>query len=93
MERIAALYAIEEEIRGRPAEKRKQVRQARAKPLLASLREWFEATLPKLSRKSDTTAAIRAESQGGTPPLIRNAGSQATGTRAVSSSSRVRESG
>jgi hypothetical protein len=26
---------------------------------LASLREWFESTLPKLSRKSDTTAAIR----------------------------------
>jgi hypothetical protein len=27
--------------------------------LLESLRQWFEATLPKLSRKSDTTAAIR----------------------------------
>jgi hypothetical protein len=24
-----------------------------------SLRQWFEATVPKLSRKSDTTAAIR----------------------------------
>jgi len=32
---------------------------ARARPLLESLREWFEATIPKLSRKSDTTAAIR----------------------------------
>jgi transposase len=59
LERIAALYAIEEEIRGRPPDERREVRQARAKPLLASLREWFEATLPKLSRKSDTTAAIR----------------------------------
>lgn len=59
LERIAALYGIEQEIRGRPPDERRQVRQARAKPLLASLRQWFEATLPKLSRKSDTTAAIR----------------------------------
>ncbi len=59
LERIAALYAIEKEIRGQPAEERRQVRNARARPLLESLRQWFEATLPKLSRKSDTTAAIR----------------------------------
>lgn len=59
LERIAALYGIEKEIRGRPAEERQQVRQARAGPLLIALRQWFEATLPKLSRKSDTTAAIR----------------------------------
>jgi transposase len=59
LERIGALYGIEQEIRGRPPDERRQVRQARAKPLLDSLRQWFEATLPKLSRKSDTTAAIR----------------------------------
>jgi transposase len=59
LERIAALYAIEKTIRGRPAEERQQIRNARARPLLESLRQWFEATLPKLSRKSDTTAAIR----------------------------------
>lgn len=59
LERIAALYGIEKEIRGRPPEERRAVRQERSLPLLASLREWFEATLPKLSRKSDTTAAIR----------------------------------
>lgn len=59
IERLAALYAIEGEIRGRPPKERQQVRQARAQPLLDSLRQWWEATLPKLSRKSDTTAAIR----------------------------------
>ncbi len=59
LERIGALYAIEKEIRGRPPEERHQVRQERSKPLLASLHHWFETTLPKLSRKSDTTAAIR----------------------------------
>src|SRR5216684_2207906 len=50
LQRIGALYAIEKEIRGRPPEERRQIRQARAKPLLASLRRWFEMTLPKLSR-------------------------------------------
>jgi hypothetical protein len=59
LERIAALYGIEKEIRGRSAEERRQIRNARARPLLESLRQWFEATLPKLSRKSDTTMAIR----------------------------------
>jgi len=59
LERIGALYAIEKEIRGRPLEERREVRQARSKPLLDSLRQWFETTLLKLSRKSDTAAAIR----------------------------------
>ena len=35
------------------------MRQARSKPLLDSLRQWLETSLAKLSRKSDTTAAIR----------------------------------
>jgi transposase len=59
LERIGALYAVEAEIRGRPPEERQQVRQARARPLLQSLHDWFEVSLTKLSRKSDTTAAIR----------------------------------
>jgi transposase len=59
IERIAALYAIEAEIRGSTPEVRRSVRQARAKPLLDSMRTWMEDTLAKLSRKSDTAAAIR----------------------------------
>src|ERR1022692_3778045 len=59
LERIAALYAIEKEIRGRPPDERQQVRMLRSRPLLQPLRDWFEVSLPKLSRKSDTTAAIR----------------------------------
>ena len=59
LERIAALYAIEEEIRGRSAEARREVRTARSRPLLESLKQWFEETLGKLSTKSDTTKAIR----------------------------------
>ena len=59
MERIAALYAIEKEIRGHPADQRREVRNARARPLLESLKQWFEETLGKLSRKSDTALAVR----------------------------------
>jgi transposase len=59
LQRIAALYGIEKEIRGRPPDERREVRNQRARPLLESLHQWFETTLLKLSRKSDTTAAIR----------------------------------
>jgi len=59
LERIAALYAIEKEIRGHPAKQRREVRNARARPLLKSLRQWLEETLAKLSRKSDTAIAVR----------------------------------
>jgi len=59
IERIAALYAIESEIRGRPPEERLQVRSTRARPLLESLHSWFEKTLSQVSRKSEIAAAIR----------------------------------
>ena len=59
IERIAALYAIEAEIRGSTPEIRKTIRQARARPLLDGMKTWLEATLAKLSAKSDTAAAIR----------------------------------
>ena len=45
--------------RGRLPSERQEARQSRAKPLLDPLRQWFEETIPKLSRKSDTTSAIR----------------------------------
>jgi transposase len=59
VERIAELYAIEKEIRGRPADQRRDVRNTRSRPLLESLKQWFEETLGKLSRKSDTAMAVR----------------------------------
>jgi transposase len=59
LQRIGALYGVEEQIRGKPLDQRREVRQAQAQPLLDSLRQWFEEILSKLSRKSETTAAIR----------------------------------
>ena len=59
LERIAELYAIEKEIRGRLTEERREVRQLRSRPLLDSLKQWLKETLGKLSRKSDTAVAVR----------------------------------
>jgi transposase len=70
LERIAQLYAIEKEIRGRPPDERHEVRNTRSRPLLELLKQWFEETLGKLSRKSDTAMAIRY-ALGRWEPLMR----------------------
>jgi len=59
LERIAALYAVEKSIRGRPPDERRQVRQERSRPVAEGLFAWMEATLPKLSGRSDLAAAMR----------------------------------
>jgi transposase len=59
LERIGALYAIEKEIHGRAPEERCAIRNTRSRPLLESLKRWLEETLGKLSRKSDTSLAVR----------------------------------
>jgi transposase len=57
--RIGALYAIEDEIRGKPADLRLGIRQTRARPLLDELRRWMEKSLRSFSAKSETAGAIR----------------------------------
>ena len=59
LKRIAELYAIESEIRGRPPEERLQIRITRARALLDSLHQWLQSTLAVVSRKSEIAAAIR----------------------------------
>ena len=58
LQRIAALYTIEAQIRGQPPDVRHQVRQARAGPLLDDLRAWLTSMLGKVSRKSELAKAI-----------------------------------
>jgi transposase len=58
LDRIRALYAVESEIRGRPPDERATIRQARAGPLLDSLREWLRQTLGRVSKKSELAKAI-----------------------------------
>jgi transposase len=59
LQRIAALYAIEEEIRGRTADERRIVRQARTKPLLDVLELWLKEKLARISKGSTLAKAIR----------------------------------
>src|SRR3974390_2683683 len=53
LKRIAEVYAIEGEIRGRPPDERLAIRNTRARSLLQSLHHWFETTLAAVSRKSE----------------------------------------
>lgn len=59
LRRIAALYAIEADIRGQPPDRRKTARQARAAPRLAAFRVWLQTTLSQVSTKSALAAAIK----------------------------------
>ena len=57
--RIGALYAIEAEIRGHPAERRRAVRQARSRPIVEALHDWLQAQVGRLSAGSDLAKAVR----------------------------------
>jgi hypothetical protein len=46
---VAALYAIEAEIRGQPAEHRRQVRQQRSRPIVEALHDWLHVHIDKVS--------------------------------------------
>jgi transposase len=59
IKRIAGLYAVEKQARGEPPEKRVQLRQALATPILDDLGTWLEAQLPRISAKSELAKAIR----------------------------------
>jgi len=59
LQRIGTLYGIEAEIRGRPPDERRTQRQSRATPLLEDLKTWLQATLGKLSSKTELALAIR----------------------------------
>jgi transposase len=58
LQRIAALYEIEAEIRGRSADERRAARQSRTKPLLDAMRLWLEQRAAELPRKSPLAEAI-----------------------------------
>jgi hypothetical protein len=56
---IAAIYAIEERIRGGTAEQRQEVRQAETRPLMEALKCRLTGLLAEISVKSTLAAAIR----------------------------------
>ena len=57
--RIASLYRIEAEIRGRPAAERRALRQERSRPVVAALEPWLREKLALVSQKSKLAEAIR----------------------------------
>jgi transposase len=59
IERMQPLFAIEAEIHGQPPQARLATRQARSAPVIADLHAWLEATLRRISGKSDLAKAIR----------------------------------
>ena len=56
--RIAVLYRIEADIRGKDAAHRLAVRRARSQPLVAALRTWFQAQLVTLFARGPLAQAI-----------------------------------
>jgi len=59
LERIAGLYAIENDIRGRAAEERRAIRQDRSRPIIDDLEPWLRAKLALISQKTKLAEAIR----------------------------------
>jgi transposase len=59
LQRIAALYAIEAEIRGQSSDVRLAVRQVQSAPLFTGLKDWLETTQTRISGKSELAGAIR----------------------------------
>jgi transposase len=59
LKRIRELYQIEAEIRGHPAEYRRQVRQERSRPIVDALHVWLEDHAGRVSAASGLAEAIR----------------------------------
>jgi hypothetical protein len=59
LRRIAGLYAIETEIRGRSAPERQGVRDTRSRPLVEAMKSWLEDQLHRVPPRSGLAEAIR----------------------------------
>ena len=59
LERIARLFAVEADIRGRSPADRTDARRRRSAPILAELKTFLDATLATISGKSSLAGAIR----------------------------------
>ena len=57
--RLKKLYKIEADIRGQPAEVRRNLRQQQSKPIVDALKPWFEASLAKVSKGGKLGKALR----------------------------------
>jgi len=59
LQRIAQLYAVENEVRGRSPNERRAARQERSRPIVEELETWLRAKLALISQKNKLAEAIR----------------------------------
>jgi transposase len=59
LKRIAGLYAVEKDVRGRNPEERRAVRSLKSRPLIDAFEPWLRAKLGLISQKSKLANAIR----------------------------------
>jgi transposase len=59
LERIAKLYAIESEVRGRNADERRAVRQEKSRPIIDDFEPWLRTKLELISQKTKLAETIR----------------------------------
>src|SRR5271165_2471768 len=59
LERVAMLYVVEKDIRGRNADERRAVRRDNSRPIVDGLEMWLREKLDCVSRKSKLAEAIR----------------------------------
>jgi transposase len=59
LRQIAALYKIEDTIRGQSPEQRREIRNVRTRPLIDEFKSWLDATLAPISGRSKLADVIR----------------------------------
>jgi transposase len=59
LQRIAGLYAVESDIRGRNSAERRAVRQEKSRPIIDDFEPWLRAKLDLISQKTKLAEAIR----------------------------------
>jgi transposase len=69
--RIAELYRIEQDIRGRSAEERRMVRQQRSRPLVEALEPWLRTKLHQPEDQARRGDPLRAVALAGSVPVPR----------------------
>jgi hypothetical protein len=57
--RVAALYAIEAEIRGQAAEHRRRIRHERSRPIVEALHDWLLDHVDRVSGASDLAVSVK----------------------------------
>lgn len=91
LRRIAALYRIEDEIRGRSAEERRARRQERSRPLIDAFEPWLREKLSLISQKTKLAEASAMPCRAGRAfaSSLRTAGSKSTTTWSSGPSGRL----